>query len=266
MMNLDFTGKSIVVTGGTSGIGLDIATLLAELGGKVSICARSADNVAGVVERLRARNFTVHGKAVDVADSRAMFAYADEVEAAFGGIDVWINNAAVYPQYQIVDTPEDVWESTVAINMRSVYIGARIARQKMASKGGVLINASSFAALMPSVGSGLYAATKAAVSSMTKVLAAELAPYGIRVNCYIPGLIDTPMTRPLLERNGDAMRQSIAMNRFGGGADVAHAVAFLASPYAGYVTGAALEISGGKFCVQNPMAAWAGAASPEAGD
>ena len=89
---------------------------------------------------------------------------------------------------------------------------------------------------------------------MTKTLAAELAPYGIRVNCYIPGVIDTPMTSPLLEKNGEAMRKSIALNRFGTPEEVASAVAFLASPYAGYISGTSLEISGGKFCTQNPDA------------
>jgi NAD(P)-dependent dehydrogenase (short-subunit alcohol dehydrogenase family) len=256
-MQLDFTGKTVVVTGGTSGIGLAIAELFARLNADVSICARSAKNVEQVVDDLRFRGFSAHGSSVDVADSRSMFDYADAVEDKFGGIDVWISNAGVYPQHRIVDTPEDVWERTLRTNMTSIYLGARIARDKMAGRGGVLLNASSFASVMPSVGSGLYAATKAAVTSMTKTLAAELAPYGIRVNGYIPGVIDTPMTRPLLDANGEAMRKTIAMNRFGAPEEVATAVAFLASPYAGYISGTSLEISGGKFCVQNPDADWA---------
>lgn len=255
-MQLDFTGKTVVVTGGTSGIGLAIATLFAELNAKVSVCARSAENVDRVVANLRSRGFEAHGKSVDVADSGSMFAYAKEVQATFGDIDVWISNAGVYPQYKLIDTPEDVWEKTIRTNMTSIYLGGRIARDTMSGRGGVLINASSFASVMSSVGSGLYAATKAAVTSMTKTLAAELAPYGIRVNCYIPGVIDTAMTHPLLEKNGEAMRRTIALNRFGKPSDVATAVAFLASPYADYISGTSLEISGGKFCTQNPTAAW----------
>jgi NAD(P)-dependent dehydrogenase (short-subunit alcohol dehydrogenase family) len=162
----------------------------------------------------------------------------------------------VYPQFKIIDTPEDVWQNTLDINLKSIYYGAIIAKEKMSKNGGVLINASSFAAIMPSVGSGLYAATKAAISSMTKTLAAELAPYNIRVNGYIPGVIETEMTNALIEKNGENMKSAIAMNRFGIGEDVANAIVFLASEYADYITGTFIEISGGKLCVQNPTAAW----------
>jgi len=109
---------------------------------------------------------------------------------------------------------------------------------------------------MPSVGSGVYAATKSAITSMTKTLAAELAPYDIRVNGYIPGLIITDMTRDIAEANEEAMRSVIAMNKFGKPDDIAWAMAFLASDYASYITGTTLEISGGKFGVQNAAKAW----------
>ena len=120
----------------------------------------------------------------------------------------------------------------------------------------LLISVSSFAAVFPSVGSGVYAATKSAVKSMVNTLAAELAPYGIRVNGYIPGVIDTDMTHALTVSNGEAMKSAIAMQTFGEPMDVAWALAFLASDYARYITGTTLEISGGKMGVQNPAKAW----------
>jgi len=255
-LHFDFSGKAIVVTGGSAGIGLALAEKFARLGGQVSICGRSQDKLDAAVKSLQEKGCQVHSARVDVANAQDVFAYADAVEKEFGRIDIWINNAAVCPYYKIIDTPEDVWESTVNINLKSVYLGAQVARRKMAARGGVLINAASFATLMPSVGSGLYAATKSAVASMTKTLAAELAPFYIRVNGYIPGVIKTEMTQPAIAKNGDRMREVIAMNDFGEPEDVANAVVFLASDYASYITGSFVEISGGKFCVQNPTAAW----------
>lgn len=254
-MNLNFTKKVIVITGGTAGIGLAIAKKFGSLGGNVSICSRSEKKLKKAVEDLKNKNINVHSKIVDVSNKENLFKYADEVEEKFGSIDIWINNAGIYPQYKIIDTPEDVWDKTINVNLKAIYYGALISKSKM-KKGGVLINASSFAAVMPSVGSGLYAATKAAVSSMTKTLAAELAPMDIRVVGYIPGVIKTDMTNDLIDLKGDEMKKVIALNRFGEAEDVANYIAFLASEYASYVTGTCVEISGGKFCVQNPNSAW----------
>ncbi len=255
-MKFDFSGKVIVVTGGSTGIGLAIAEQFASLGARVAICGRSLDKLGEAKELLQQRGFNVFSRTVDVADGAQMFAFADEVEAQFGRLDVWVNNAAICPYHKIIDTPEEVWDETLSINLKAIYYSARIAREKMAQRGGSLINAASFATRMPSVGSGLYAASKSAVVSLTKSLAAELAPFYIRVNGYIPGVIKTDMTAPAIEKNSDLMREVIAMNDFGEADDVAHAVAFLASEYASYITGSFIEVSGGKFCVQNPTVAW----------
>ena len=191
-----------------------------------------------------------------MSDDESLKGFACHAEEALGGLDIWVSNAGVYPQYSIIDTPENVWDKTVDTNMKSVYLGARIAYEAMKDKGGVMLLASSFAAVFPSVGSGVYAATKSAVKSMVNTLAAELAPYGIRVNGYIPGVIDTDMTHALTVSNGEAMKSAIAMQTFGEPMDVAWALAFLASDYARYITGTTLEISGGKMGVQNPAKAW----------
>jgi short-subunit dehydrogenase len=124
------------------------------------------------------------------------------------------------------------------------------------TEGGVIINAASFAALIGSAGSGAYAASKAAVLSLTKTFAAELAPRSIRVNAYIPGVIATGMTADVIAQRSDSLIAQIAIGRLGTPGDVANAVVFLASDAAAYMTGMALEISGGKFCVQNPDHAW----------
>ena len=122
--------------------------------------------------------------------------------------------------------------------------------------GGVLVNAASFASLIPSLGSGGYAASKAAVYSMTRSLAAELAPLNIRVIGYVPGVIETEMTAPTIKAKKEMLESQLALKRIGSCEDVANAVLFMASDKASYITGTFIEISGGKLCVQNPADAW----------
>ena len=256
-MELNFEHKGVVVTGGTTGIGLSIAEAFAREGADVAICSRSAANVERAAADLAARNLTVYGEAVDVSRRDEIFAFADRVEERFGGIDIWINNAGICPIHKIIDTPEDVWQKVMDVNVKSVYYGARIAADKMPKRGGgVLINAASFTSLMPSVGLGAYSTSKAAIYSMTRNLAAELAPLKIRVVGYIPGIIVTRMTEPLIENREDLLESQIAMRRFGECHEVANAVLFAASDLASYVTGTFIEMSGGKYCVQNPTAGW----------
>lgn len=255
-MDIRFDNKMAVITGGTAGIGLAAAELFGSLGAKVAICGTNPVKLEKAVNQLKDKGITVFGETCDVSDATSLETFAAHAEAALGPMDIWVSNAGIYPQYSIIDTPENMWDKTVDTNMKSVYLGARIAFRSMKDRGGVMLLASSFSSLFPSVGSGVYAATKSAVSSMTKTLAAELAPYGIRVNAYIPGLIDTDMNRALIEEKGDELRGAIAMRTFGQAIDVAWAMAFLASDYARYITGTTLEISGGKMGVQNPHKAW----------
>ena len=122
--------------------------------------------------------------------------------------------------------------------------------------GGVIVNASSFASRVPLAGTGIYAASKWGVNALTQVLAAELAPYNIRVFAYIPGIIASEMTRDRLEANKAALLEQIPLNRLGDPRDMAPTVVMLTSDKASYVTGVTVEISGGKLCVQNPLFAW----------
>lgn len=255
-MDIRFDGKTVLITGASSGIGLACARLFGQLGACVAICGTNAQKLAAAESSLRQDGITVLAQICHVEDEASLRAFADSVMDRFGRIDVWVSNAGIYPQYSIIDMDEQMWERTFSVNTKAVYLGARLAYRCMKDRGGVILIASSFAAVFPSVGSGAYAASKSAATSMIRSLAAELAPYGIRVNGYIPGVIDTDMTRQLTETNGEAMRAAIALQQFGKPEDVAYAAAFLASDYARYITGATLEVTGGKMGVQNPGKAW----------
>jgi 3-oxoacyl-[acyl-carrier protein] reductase len=256
-MDIHLREKVAVVTGGTTGIGLAIAELFAEEGAKVAICSRSEEKVAKALRYLEKKGLSVYAEAIDVSNRSDLFGFADRVENKFGGLDVWISNAGIYPTKKIIDTPDELWQRTLDVNLKSVYFGGIIAADKLKKRGGgVLINAASFATLMPSVGSGVYAATKAAIASMTRSLAAELAPYNIRVVAYIPGVIETPMTESWIQTKGKILASQCALQRIGTAEEVANVVLFLVSDKASYVTGTCVEITGGKFCVQNPQDGW----------
>ncbi len=255
-MNIRFDGKVVLITGGSDGIGLAAAELFGSLGAKTAICGTNPEKLTRAEEYLGQKGVDVFGEICDVSNGKALERFAADTAARLGPVDIWVGNAAICPQHSILDTPENVWDRTVDTNLTSVYRFARIAFSAMRERGGVLLLASSFAAMFPSVGSGAYAATKAAVGSMVKTLAAEMAPYGIRVNGYVPGVIDTQMNRARIAAAGDALKSAIALQSFGEPVDVAWALAFLASDYARYITGTSLEITGGKMGVQNPEKAW----------
>lgn len=255
-MEIHLKNKVAVVTGGTAGIGLAVAEVFAREGAAVAICSRNEARVTEALAYLKSKGLDVYGAAVDVADRESLFTFADQVEAKFGRIDVWVSNAGILIEKKIIDTPETQWRQILDINLTSVYYGGLIAADKFKQHGGVLINAASFASLMPSVGSGAYAATKAAIANMTRTLAAELAPLNIRVVGYIPGVIETPMTEKWIERKGETLASQAALQRTGTPEEVANGILFLASDKASFITGTCMEITGGKYCVQNPKDAW----------
>lgn len=256
-MNITLKGKVVLITGGSRGIGFAIAKVFGLEGAQVAICGRSEKQMQIALAELSEAGVEAFGMAVDVSDEQQFELFADATEKKFGGIDVWINNAGIYPDSQITEMSLEEWRTAFHVNVDSVFLGAKLAREKLKKRnGGILINATSFAALMPSVQRGAYAATKAAIHSMTKTLAAELAPEQIRVYGYIPGVIETELTKPVLDAGREKVRDQVALHRIGTPEEVAYPLLFLVSDYASYMTGTFLEISGGKFCVQNPAAAW----------
>lgn len=252
-MDLGYEGKVVGVTGAASqrGIGFAIARQMLREGAKVFICDLKQEAVDAAVSALSAYG-SVKGYACDVSREDSVKTMFDNAVADMGGVDVFVSNAGIYPQCALMDMTVSQWDTVMGINLRSVFIGAQQAFRVMKDKGGVIINAASYAAVIGSAGSGAYAASKSAVYSLTKTLAAELAPWKIRVCGFIPGVIHTGMTAAVVDQRGDQMLSQIALHRLGKPQDVANAVAWLASDAADYVTGTFIEISGGKLCVQNP--------------
>jgi NAD(P)-dependent dehydrogenase (short-subunit alcohol dehydrogenase family) len=141
-MKIDLADKIAVITGGTTGIGLSIAAHFAEAGAQVAVCSSNRANVEHALKLLETRDINAYGEVVDVSDRSSIFCFADKVDEKYGGIDIWVSNAAIAPRHKLIDTPEDVWQRVMDINVKSVYYGGLIAADKIKKRGGgVLFNA-----------------------------------------------------------------------------------------------------------------------------
>jgi len=256
-MDLGLQGKIVVITGGTSGIGKAAALQFAKEGCKVAICGRNPQKQIDVKQEFSNLGFGLFMQVIEVSNYDAMSRFAEDIISEYGKIDVWINNAGFMPLKPVIDMDEIEWDSLFNVNLKSVFFGCKIAATKMKDQGGVILNASSYAAIIPSVNGGAYGASKAAILSLTRTLAAELAPWNIRVNAYLPGVTKTELTQEYIEAKGkQEITKQIALNRVGEPEDIGDVLVMLASDATRYITGASLEISGGKLCVQNPQTAW----------
>lgn len=256
-MNLNFKEKVVLITGAGRGMGQKIALQFAKEGAslvlndlKEEFCEETAIQVSNFGTR-------VIKVGADVSCSGAVKEMFERVKEEFNRVDVLVNNAGVLKPCNILDLSEDEWDSQVAVNLKSVYLCSRQAARIMKEQeGGVIANASSFSAVIPSIGMSAYSAAKAAVANLTRTMAGEFAPYNIRVFGYIPGVIETRLTRDMRERNLKGLVEDIALHRCGKPEEVARIVVFLCSDAASYFTGGLIEISGGKYCVQNAEVMW----------
>ena len=255
-MELGLNGKTVVITGGAVGIGRACVDAFLAEGCKVAVCARSRDKLDAFAEHYKER--PVLTLRADTSVPEDMDKLAAAAFDAFGSLDVWINNAGVYPSGTLMDMPLEEWRHTFAVNLDGVLHGCRSACPYMRRQGkGVILNASSFAVHMPTAGRGAYGITKGAVQQLTKVLAAELAADNIRVASYMPGFVSTGLNAAVSSEAGkEALFNQSAQHRYGTVEEVASVVVFLASDAAGFITGRGIEVDGGKYCVQNPWFAW----------
>ena len=255
-MELNMIGKTVVVTGGSTGIGFEAAKEFAREGANVVICGRSGQKLASAAAEFAAEGMEAATFAGDMSRIDEIYALADYAAGRFGGIDVWLNNAGTGISKKMMEFTVDDIDTLIDINFKSVYWGCRAAAERMMGRGGVILNTTSFAVKMPLLNGGIYAACKCAAQSLTKSFAAELAPHNIRVVSIIPGFIETPLTAKTVEQRRGELTRSIPAGRLGRPEDLAKTIVFLASEAAGYIPGVPVEISGGKYAVQDPWNAW----------
>lgn len=256
-MELGLGGRVVVITGGSSGIGKAAALEHLKEGCKVAICARGKERLEQTVQEFQSLGYEVFSRSVDVTDYAAVEDFADAVAERYGKIDVWYNNAAVNQMKLLMDYSYDEFRDMTERVLVSVFAGCKIAAERMKKTGGgVIMNASSFSAVLPNAGRAPYSACKAGVQSLTQTFAAELAPYHIRVLAYTPGLIETEITKKNIALNGPSLMKDIPCRRFGQPEDLARVLVFLTSDVAGYINGTDVRIAGGKFCTQNPQYGW----------
>ncbi len=239
------TGRIALVTGASRGIGRAIALELAAAGATVVGTATSAAGADAITEVLAPMGG--RGAVLNVDDAATCDALLSEL-AAQGGPHILVNNAGITRDGLILRMKDEDWAAVLGTNLSAVFRLSRgVAKTMMKARWGRIINITSVVGYSGNPGQANYAAAKAGVAGMSRALAQELGSRGITVNCVAPGFVDTDMTRALNETQTAAILERIPLGRLGSAAEIAHAVSYLASPQAGYVTGTTLHVNGGMY-------------------
>jgi len=249
---IDLSGKSVIVTGGSRGIGRACCLALARAGARVCVNYRvESPSAELVVEEIESGGGEAFALSADVARRQDAEMLVDEVVHRFGGLDILVNNAGIWKGSPIDEMTDTEWEETLAINLTGTFLCTRAAVPVMKNaRWGRIVNISSTAGQRGEAFHSHYAASKGGVISFTKSLAVELAPHGITVNCVAPGWVATDMTQEsLLGPEREAILAAIPLGRVARPEEIAGAVAFLASDLASFVTGEILNVNGGAVLV-----------------
>ncbi|MBX9937568.1 MAG: SDR family oxidoreductase [Burkholderiaceae bacterium] len=244
-------GKVAFVTGGGTGIGAATAVRFAEEGATVVVCGRRQEPLDAVVAQIQSAGGKAEAMRVDVSDEAGFTAALNDTAQRYGQLDVLVNNAMAFSWGGIETTSTADWHSNFSTSVDGTFWGTRAAMKLMKAQGGSIINVSSICGLLGTASMAGYSAAKAAIINFSRAAAAEGALSGIRVNVVIPAVVETPGTAGML--SDAATRQSteklIPMGRVGQPQELAHAILFLASDEASYITGAALPVDGGRSAV-----------------
>jgi 3-oxoacyl-[acyl-carrier protein] reductase len=258
-MLIDLKDKVTIVTGAGRGIGNEIAKTFAAEGAIVVITDVRQDLLDQATAEWERNGWKGQRLKSDVSSRDECRAAAAAVEREFGRIDVLINNAGVATGAKVEELSEDIWDKNFDINMKGTFLMCQAVIPAMKrQKSGRIINAASFAAIVPSIGSAAYSASKAGVAHFTRVLAGELGPWDITVNSYAPGMIPTEMNHfaEAAPERQEMLLNTLSLRRWGDPKDVANLLCFLASDKASYITGSLIDVSGGKLATQIPQLAY----------
>ncbi|WP_207483245.1 SDR family oxidoreductase [Arenibaculum pallidiluteum] len=240
------SSRAAIVTGASRGIGAAIARRLAGDGFQVVVnYAGSAGPAAEVVEEIEKAGGRAISVQADVSDPQAVTRLFDAAEAAYGGVDVLVNNAGIMKLMPVAETDDATFDQTIAINLKGTFNGLREAARRLRDGGRIVSFSTSVVGLyQPTY--GVYAATKAAVEALTHILAKELGPRGIRVNAVAPGPVATELfLKGKDEAALDRARQMIPLGRLGEAEDIARVVSLLAGPDSGWINGQVVRVNGG---------------------
>ena len=247
MSDMKFEGQVALVTGATRGIGAAIALELAKNGLNVIGTATSEEGAAKISQALAAFPGCA-GKNLNVTDGAAAEALIDSIVKEHGGLHVLVNNAGITRDMLAMRLKDDDWDAVIDTNLKAVFRMSRsVMRTMMKQRYGRIINITSVVGSSGNAGQANYAASKAGVAGMTRALARELGSRHITVNCIAPGFIETDMTAGLSEEQQKALLGQIPLGHLGKPQDVAHAVTFVASPQASYITGQEIHVNGGMY-------------------
>jgi NAD(P)-dependent dehydrogenase (short-subunit alcohol dehydrogenase family) len=249
MASFDLTGRTALVTGGSRGIGLAIGAALAGAGARVVLAARHADEVEAAATQLREAGAEVVGVPANVSKAQDIETLVHATEAAFGQVDILVNNAATNVHFgPVLDADDGMWLKMVETNLLSaVRLCRRVVPGMRTRRWGKIVNVASVAGIQPGIGQGVYGALKAALIQLTKSLAQELGPDNIQVNAVAPGLVRTRFASVLHETPAirAAIERATPLGRIAEPDEIASAVLYLASPAASFTTGTVLVVDGG---------------------
>lgn len=245
----DLTGKTAIVTGGSRGIGKEMAEGLAEAGANLMLCARREEWLNETVEEFRAKKFHVHGKICDVSKAEDAQAVVDETVGHFGRIDILINNAGISWGALPEQMPLAQWQKVLDVNLTGCFLFAQAAgREMLKKKSGSIINIASIAGMTSSANGPFYAgyaASKAGLIGLTRELAASWGRRGIRVNAIAPGFFHSRLADSVIDIYERSIQENNPIPRIGNAGELKGAAVFLASDASSYVTGQTIVVDGG---------------------